>query len=42
MEDKDMLPPTAVGRVRRHQTDGATVLHMYTHKMTPIPQGATA
>jgi hypothetical protein len=42
MEDKDMLPPTAVGRVRRHQTDGATVLHMYTHKVTPIPQSATA
>jgi amino acid transporter len=42
MEDKDMLPPTAVGRVRRHQTDGATVLHMYTHKVTPVPQSATA
>jgi amino acid transporter len=42
VEDKDMLPPTAVGRVRRHQTDGATVLHMYTHKVTPIPQTATA
>ncbi|HXN92343.1 MAG TPA: APC family permease [Candidatus Sulfotelmatobacter sp.] len=42
VEDKDMLPPTAVGRVRRHQTDAATVLHMYTHKVTPIPQSATA
>jgi hypothetical protein len=42
LEDKDMLPPMAVDRVRRHATDGATVLHMYTSKVAPIPQGATA
>jgi amino acid transporter len=42
LEDKDMLPPTAVGRVRHHHTDGHTVLHMFTHKVTPAPQSATA
>ena len=35
VEDKDMLPPTAVDRVRRHHVDGATVLHMYTSKVAP-------
>jgi hypothetical protein len=39
-EDKGMLPPIAVERVRRHHTDGATVLHMYTTK--PVPESATA
>jgi amino acid transporter len=39
-EDKGMLPPLAVERVRRHHTDGATVLHMYTTK--PVPTSATA
>jgi len=42
IEDKDMLPPTAVGRVRRHQTDSLTVLHMYTHKTAPAEQGTAA
>ncbi|HKB18314.1 MAG TPA: hypothetical protein VKF28_04710 [Candidatus Dormibacteraeota bacterium] len=42
LEDKDTLPPTAVGRVRHHHNDGHTVLHMYTHKVTPAPQSATA
>jgi len=42
VEDKDMLPPTAVDRVRRHHTDACTVLHMYTHKVVPLPQTATA
>lgn len=41
-EDKGMLPPIAVDRVRRHHVDGATVLHMYTSKMAPVPQSATA
>ena len=41
-EDCDMLPPTAVDRVRRHHTDGGTVLHMYTSKVTPLPIPATA
>ena len=39
-EDKGMLPPLAVERVRRHHVDGATVLHMYTSK--PVPVSATA
>ena len=39
-EDKGMLPPVAVERVRRHHADGATVLHMYTTK--PVPASATA
>ena len=39
-EDKGMLPPVPVERVRRHHTDGATVLHMYTKK--PVPASATA
>src|SRR5258708_20582350 len=42
LEDKDTLPPTAVGRARHHHNDGHTVLHMYTHKGTPAPQSATA
>lgn len=39
-EDKGMLPPVSVERVRRHHLDGATVLHMYTKK--PVPASATA
>ncbi len=39
-EDKGMLPPVAVDRVRRHPADGATDLHMYTTK--PVPAAATA
>ncbi len=39
-EDRGMLPPVAVERVRRHHTDGHTVLHMYTTK--PVPTSATA
>jgi amino acid transporter len=39
-EDKGMLPPVAVERVRRHHTDGHTVLHMYTTKR--VPTSATA
>jgi hypothetical protein len=33
-----MLPPMAVDRVRRHTTDGTTVLHMYTSKLRPKPE----
>jgi amino acid transporter len=39
-EDRGMLPPVAIERVRRHHMDGATVLHMYTTK--PVPSSATA
>lgn len=41
VDDKDMLPPTAIDRVRRHHVDGATVLHMYTSRVAP-ELGATA
>jgi amino acid transporter len=42
-EDKGMLPPVAIDRVRRHHLDGATVLHMYTSKVAPeIRATATA
>ncbi len=34
VDDKDMLPPAAVDRIRRHHSDGTTVLHMYTSRFT--------
>jgi amino acid transporter len=42
--DQGMLPPMAVDRVRRHTTDGITVLHMYTSKIRPMrePEAVTA
>ena len=44
VEDQGMLPPMAVDRVRRHTTDGITVLHMYTSKIRPgrEPEAVTA
>jgi amino acid transporter len=42
VEDQGMLPPMAVDRVRRHTTDGTTVLHMYTSKVRPLPEPVTA
>ena len=39
-EDKGVLPPVSIERVRRHHTDGQTVLHMYTTKS--VPTSATA
>lgn len=30
VEDHDVLPPMAVDRIRRHNADGITVLHMFT------------
>jgi amino acid transporter len=38
VEDQGMLPPMAVDRVRRHTTDGTTVLHMFTSKIRPAPE----
>jgi amino acid transporter len=38
LDDQGMLPPMAVDRVRRHTTDGTTVLHMYTSKVRPMPE----
>jgi hypothetical protein len=44
VEDQGMLPPMAVDRVRRHTTDGITVLHMFTSKVRPRhePEAVTA
>jgi amino acid transporter len=42
LEDQGMLPPMAVDRVRRHTTDGTTVLHMYTSKIRHLPEQVTA
>jgi amino acid transporter len=41
-EDQGMLPPMAIDRIRRHSTEGITVLHMYTSKVRALPQSATA
>jgi amino acid transporter len=41
-EDQGMLPPMAVDRVRRHTTDGTTVLHMFTSKVRALPESVTA
>jgi amino acid transporter len=38
VEDQGMLPPMAVDRIRRHTTDGTTVLHMFTSKVRPAPE----
>ena len=42
VEDQGMLPPMAVDRVRRHTTNGITVLHMFTSKIRPLPESVTA
>jgi amino acid transporter len=44
VEDQGMLPPMAVDRVRRHTTNGITVLHMFTSKVRPRhePEAVTA
>ena len=41
VEDQGMLPAMAVDRVRRHTTDGVTVLHMYTSKIRQLPETVT-
>jgi len=42
LEDQGMLPPMSVDRVRRHTTNGTTVLLMYTSKVRPLPETITA
>ena len=42
VEDQGMLPPMAVDRVRRHTTDGTTVLHMFTSKVRPLHENGQA
>jgi hypothetical protein len=32
VEDQDILPPVPFDRIRRHASDGNTVLHMFTAK----------
>ena len=39
-EDHGMLPPVPVDRVRRHQSDGTTVLHMYARHHRRVPSTA--
>ena len=36
-EDHGMIPPVAIDRVRRHRSDGTTVLHMYSSHRRRIP-----
>ena len=40
VEDQGMLPPMAVDRVKRHSSDGTTVLHMFTSKVRPHEEAA--
>ncbi len=42
VDDQDMLPPMAIDRIRRHTADGTVVLHMFTSKIRPLPESATA
>ena len=42
-EDQDVLPPVPFDRIRRHQSDGNTVLHMFTAKThKPAAEAAKA
>lgn len=36
-EDEDMLPPAAIDHVHVRESDGATVLHLITKKLEPLP-----
>jgi amino acid transporter len=42
VEDQGILPPMAIDRIRRHTSDGTTVLHMFTSKVRPHEEAATA
>jgi amino acid transporter len=42
LEDEGMLPPMAIDRIRRHTSDGVTVLHMFTSKAHAHPEPASA
>jgi hypothetical protein len=39
-DDHDVLPPMPFDRIRRHQSDGTTVLHMFTAKTHRRPEVA--
>ena len=42
VEDQGILPPMAIDRIRRHTSDGTTVLHMFTGHVRPHEEAATA
>ncbi|HYM97817.1 MAG TPA: hypothetical protein VET26_10975, partial [Candidatus Sulfotelmatobacter sp.] len=42
VDDQGMLPPMAIDRIRRHSSEGITVLHMFTSKTLPQPEAASA
>ncbi len=42
VDDRDMLPPMAIDRIRRHSAEGTVVLHMFTSKVRPLPESITA
>jgi hypothetical protein len=42
VEDQGVLPPMAIDRIRRHTSDGTTVLHMFTGKVRLHEEMATA
>jgi hypothetical protein len=42
VDDQGMLPPMAIDRIRRHTSDGTTVLHMFTSKVHAHSETATA
>jgi amino acid transporter len=42
LEDQGMLPPMAIDRIRRHVSEGMTVLHMFTSKVHAQPASETA
>jgi hypothetical protein len=37
VEDQGMIPPVAIDRVKRHQLDGATVLHLFSTHLRRVP-----
>jgi len=41
-DDQDVLPPMPFDRIRRHQADGNTVLHMFTAKTYKAAEAAEA
>ena len=42
VDDQGILPPMAIDRVRRHTSGDTTVLHMFSSKMRPHEEAATA
>jgi amino acid transporter len=42
VDDQGVLPPMAIDRIRRHTSGDTTVLHMFTSKVRPHEEAATA